>query len=241
MSRRNYDSAGGRQSPVTQLKLAVLISGSGTNLQALIDACAEADYPATISLIISNTKNSGGLARAERANIPSLVIRRTDFAERSAFDDALTAALKAANVDLICLAGFMRVLGQPFVERWRDRVINIHPALLPAFKGLHTHRRALEAGVRIAGCTVHYVRAEVDVGPIIAQAAVAVLPGDNEESLGQRVLKQEHRLYPLAVELIARGQVRIEGGNAHLEGACLEGAWAKEDGALINPRPVTEK
>jgi phosphoribosylglycinamide formyltransferase-1 len=241
MSRRNYDSAGGRQSPVTQLKLAVLISGSGTNLQALIDACAEADYPATISLIISNTKNSGGLARAERANIPSLVIRHTDFAERSAFDDALTAALKAANVDLICLAGFMRVLGQPFVERWRDRVINIHPALLPAFKGLHTHRRALEAGVRIAGCTVHYVRAEVDVGPIIAQAAVAVLPGDNEESLGQRVLKQEHRLYPLAVELIARGQVRIEGGNAHLEGACLEGAWAKEDGALINPRPVTEK
>jgi phosphoribosylglycinamide formyltransferase-1 len=231
---------------VTQLKLAVLISGSGTNLQALIDACAEADYPATISLIISNTKNSGGLARAERANIPSLVIRHTDFAERSAFDDALTAALKAANVDLICLAGFMRVLGQPFVERWRDRVINIHPALLPAFKGLHTHRRALEAGVRIAGCTVHYVRAEVDVGPIIAQAAVAVLPGDNEESLGQRVLKQEHRLYPLAVELIARGQVRIEGGNAHLEGACLEGAclegaWAKEDGALINPRPVTEK
>ncbi len=241
MGRRNYDSAGGRQSPVTQLKLAVLISGSGTNLQALIDACAEADYPATISLIISNTKNSGGLARAERANIPSLVIRHTDFAERSAFDDALTAALKAANVDLICLAGFMRVLGQPFVERWRDRVINIHPALLPAFKGLHTHRRALEAGVRIAGCTVHYVRAEVDVGPIIAQAAVAVLPGDNEESLGQRVLKQEHRLYPLAVELIARGQVRIEGGNAHLEGACLEGAWAKEDGALINPRPVTEK
>jgi phosphoribosylglycinamide formyltransferase-1 len=241
MSRRNYDSAGGRQSPVTQLKLAVLISGSGTNLQALIDACAEADYPATISLIISNTKNAGGLARAERANIPSLVIRHTDFAERSAFDDALTAALKAANVDLICLAGFMRVLGQPFVERWRDRVINIHPALLPAFKGLHTHRRALEAGVRIAGCTVHYVRAEVDVGPIIAQAAVAVLPGDNEESLGQRVLKQEHRLYPLAVELIARGQVRIEGGNAHLEGACLEGAWAKEDGALINPRPVTEK
>ena len=241
MSRRNYDSAGGRQSPVTQLKLAVLISGSGTNLQALIDACAKADYPATISLIISNTKNSGGLARAERANIPSLVIRHTDFAERSAFDDALTAALKAANVDLICLAGFMRVLGQPFVERWRDRVINIHPALLPAFKGLHTHRRALEAGVRIAGCTVHYVRAEVDVGPIIAQAAVAVLPGDNEESLGQRVLKQEHRLYPLAVELIARGQVRIEGGNAHLEGACLEGAWAKEDGALINPWPVTEK
>ena len=236
MSRRNNDSAGGRESPVTQLKLAVLISGSGTNLQALIDACAKANYPASISLVISNIENAAGLARAKRANIPSLVIRHTDFGERDAFDDALTAALKAVNVDLICLAGFMRVLGQPFVEHWRDRIINIHPALLPAFMGLHTHRRALEAGVRIAGCTVHYVRAEVDVGPIIAQAAVAVLPGDNEESLGQRVLKQEHQLYPLAVELIARGHVQIEGGNAR-----LESAWAREDAALINPRPVTKK
>ena len=230
MSRRKNDSAGGREIPVTQLKLAVLISGSGTNLQALIDACAEADYPASISVVISNRDNAGGLARAERANIPTVVIRHSDFEERGAFDDALTVALEEVNVDLICLAGFMRVLGQPFVEHWQDRLINIHPALLPAFKGLHTHRRALEAGVRIAGCTVHYVRAEVDVGPIIAQAAVAVVPGDSEESLGQRVLKQEHRLYPLAVELIARGQVRIEGGNAQ-----LESAWASEDAALINP------
>ncbi len=236
MSRRSNDSAGERESPVTQLKLAVLISGSGTNLQALIDACAKANYPASISLVISNIEKAAGLARAKRANIPSLVIRHTDFRERRAFDDALSAALKAVDVDLICLAGFMRVLGQPFVDQWQDRIINIHPALLPAFIGLHTHRRALEAGVRITGCTVHYVRAEVDVGPIIAQAAVAVLPGDNEESLSQRVLKQEHRLYPLAVELIARGHVQIEGGNTH-----LESAWASDDAALINPRPVTEK
>ncbi|MDA0230556.1 MAG: phosphoribosylglycinamide formyltransferase [Proteobacteria bacterium] len=237
MSRRKKnDSAGGREGPARQLRLAVLISGSGTNLQALIDACSEADYPARICLVISNKDNAGGLARAENANIPTLIIRHTDFEARGAFDDALTAALEAANVDLVCLAGFLRVLGQPFVEHWQDRLINIHPALLPAFKGLHTHRQALEAGVRIAGCTVHYVRAEVDVGPIIAQAAVAVLPGDSEESLGQRVLKQEHRLYPLAVELIARGKVRIEGGNAHLQ--C---AWAREDALLINPPPATRK
>jgi phosphoribosylglycinamide formyltransferase-1 len=144
--------------------------------------------------------------------------------------------LEEAGVELICLAGFMRVLGNDFVSHWRDGLINIHPALLPAFKGLHTHKRALEAGVRIAGCTVHFVRAEVDVGPIIVQAAVAVLPGDTEESLGRRVLKQEHRLYPLAVELIARGRVRIEGGRAHIEGAS-----GSEDAALVNPPPTPEK
>ena len=236
MSKREIDSVGKRESPVKQLKLAVLISGSGTNLQALIDACAGADFPAGISLVISNQKDAGGLTRADKAEIPTLVVGHTDFSDRDAFDDALTAALEAANVDLICLAGFMRVLGSAFVEHWRDRLINIHPALLPAFKGMHTHRRALEAGVRIAGCTVHYVRAEVDVGPIIAQAAVAVLPGDTEESLGQRVLRQEHRLYPLAVELIARGQVRIESGNAK-----LDSGWAGEDVALINPLPGREK
>ena len=236
MAKPENDSEGGCTSAVTQLKLAVLISGSGTNLQALIDACAKADYPAQISLVISNQHNTGGLARAMKANIQTQVIRHTDFTDRDAFDRALTAALEDAKVNLICLAGFMRVLGHDFVNHWQDRVINIHPALLPAFKGLHTHRRALEAGVRIAGCTVHYVRAEVDVGPIIVQAAVAVLPGDTEESLGQRVLKQEHRIYPLAVELIARGKVRMEGRNVRQE--C---AWAGENAALINPAPLSEK
>ena len=236
MSKRIIDSVGKRQSSVTQLKLAVLISGGGTNLQALIDARAGTDFPAGISLVISNQENAGGLMRADKAEIPTRVIRHLDFTDRDAFDDALTAALEAANVELICLAGFMRILGRAFIEHWQDRLINIHPALLPAFKGLHTHRHALEAGVRIAGCTVHYVRAEVDVGPIIAQAAVAVLPGDTEESLGQRVLKQEHRLYPLAVELIARGHVRIEGGNTK-----LESDWAGEDATLLNPLPAPEK
>ena len=236
MSRLINDSVGGYESPVKQLKLAVLVSGSGTNLQSLIDACADPDFPAAIALVISNKENTGGLARAERAKISTLVIRHTDYADRGSYDDALSTALEAANVDLTCLAGFMRVLGSAFVDHWRDRLINIHPALLPAFKGLHTHRRALGAGVRITGCTVHFVRAEVDVGPIIAQAAVAVLPGDTEESLAQRVLKQEHRIYPLAVELIARGQVRIDGGNAHVETTS-----AGEGTALLNPSPQAEK
>ena len=220
---------------MAQMKLAVLISGSGTNLQALIDACAEADYPARISLVISNRENAGGLERAKAAGLPTLVIRHTKFAKRDDFDRALTEALEPANVDLICLAGFMRVLGHNFVDHWRDRLINIHPALLPSFKGLHTHKRALEAGVRITGCTVHYVRAEVDVGPIVAQAAVPVLPGDTEDSLAQRVLEQEHRIYPLAVELIARGQVKVDGG-----GGQITGAQESEMAVLINPPPLAK-
>lgn len=219
------------------MKLAVLISGGGTNLQALIDACAEPDYPARISLVISNREDAGGLERARKAHIPSLVIRHTDYTERGDFDRALSSALAAADIDLICLAGFMRVLGATFVDLWQDRLVNIHPALLPAFKGLHSHARALEAGVRIAGCTVHYVRADVDVGPIIAQAAVAVLPGDSEQSLAQRVLRQEHRLYPLAVALIARGQVHVENGRVRIDGH----TGADEGVALINPLPPTEK
>jgi phosphoribosylglycinamide formyltransferase-1 len=232
MSGRTNDSTGGSAITVTQLKLAVLISGSGTNLQALIDACADVEYPAEISLVISNKDGAGGLERAERAGIPTLVIRHTDFASRDDFDNALTTALEEAKADLVCLAGFMRVLERNFVEYWRDRLINIHPALLPAFKGLHTHKRALEAGVRIAGCTVHFVRAEVDVGPIIAQAAVPVLPDDTEESLARRVLEQEHRIYPIAIELIARGQVTVEGVTAQLRGQ-PETQWA----ALVNPQP----
>ncbi|MBT3172402.1 MAG: phosphoribosylglycinamide formyltransferase [Rhodospirillaceae bacterium] len=233
MSKRENDSKRGRNGRAAQLKLAVLISGSGTNLQALIDACAEPDYPARISLVIANKDDAGGLARAAKVNIATQIIRHKDFAEREAFDQALSDALEAADIDLICLAGFMRVLGATFVEHWKDRLINIHPALLPSFKGLHTHQRALEAGVRIAGCTVHYVRADVDVGPIIAQAAVPVLPGDNEDNLAARVLKQEHRLYPLAVELIARGLVHVENGRVRIE----EADSRAEDAALINPPP----
>jgi len=216
---------------VAQLNLAVLISGSGTNLQALIDACADADYPAQISLVISNKENAGGLDRAKKSGIPTLVIRHTDFNERDEFDKALTDALESAKANLICLAGFMRILGVNFVNHWRGRLVNIHPSLLPAFKGLHTHKRALEAGVRIAGCTVHYVCTEVDVGPIIAQAAVPIMPNDTEECLAERVLEQEHRLYPLAVELIARGQVHIVEGCTQITDAATPTM-----AALINPQ-----
>jgi len=221
---------------VKQLKLAVLISGSGTNLQALIDACADADYPAQISLVISNKENADGLNRAKKVGIQTMIIRHTDFTERDKFDQALTEALESAKVDLICLAGFMRILGHSFVNRWRDRLINIHPALLPAFKGLHTHKRALEAGVRITGCTVHYVSTEVDVGPIVAQAAVLVMPNDTEECLAKRVLEQEHRIYPLAVELIARGQVQIYGKCTQ-----ITGTRKPQSASLINPQLQKDK
>lgn len=194
---------------MARLKVAVLISGRGSNLQALIDACAQRDFPADIRLVLSNRSDAQGLARAAQAGIATQVISHRDFATRDAFDAALDAALQAAGIELVCLAGFMRLLGEAFVERWRDRLVNIHPSLLPAFRGLDTHARALAAGVRFTGCTVHFVRAAVDDGPIIVQAAVPVLPGDDSEALAARVLAAEHRAYPLALRLIAEGRVRV--------------------------------
>jgi phosphoribosylglycinamide formyltransferase-1 len=192
---------------MARLKLGILISGRGSNLQALIDACAAPDFPAEIALVISNKTDAAGLDRAKTAGIPARVIthRGPDF------EAALGGALRGAGVELVCLAGFMRVLSADFVARWPDRLINIHPSLLPAFPGLDTHRRALEAGVTTAGCTVHFVRAAVDAGPIILQAAVPVLPGDSEADLAARVLAEEHRLYPQAVRLIAEGRIRLKG------------------------------
>jgi len=237
MSKRENHSVPSLTEGSEKMKVAVLISGGGTNLQALIDACAAPDFPARIALVIANEEDAGGLERARQVGIRTQTIRHKDFTERVDFDYALSAALEKEDVDLICLAGFMRVLGAPFVTRWKDKLINIHPALLPAFKGLHTHARALEAGVRIVGCTVHYVGINVDVGPIIAQAAVAVLPGDTEETLAQRVLKQEHRLYPLAVELIARGQVAVVDGHVEIAGF----GRSDEEPVLINPHPSAQK
>ena len=222
---------------MARLKCAVLISGRGSNLQALLDACAEPAFPAEIVAVVSNRADAGGLERAQAAGVPTRVIDHHEFGDRKAFDAALDGALREMGAEFICLAGFMRVLGAPFVTRWEDKLINIHPALLPAFKGLHTHARALETGVRIAGCTVHYVGIDVDVGPIIAQAAVAVLPGDTEESLAQRVLKQEHRLYPLAVELIARGQVTVSDGRVEIAGSDS----SSEEAVLSNPLPSSRK
>lgn len=203
---------------MARLKVAVLISGRGSNLQALIDACAAADFPAEIGLVLSNRADAQGLERAARAGIATQVIPHRAFKDRAEFDAALDQALTAAGIELVCLAGFMRLLGAEFVARWRDRLINIHPSLLPAFRGLDTHRRALAAGVRFTGCTVHFVRAELDDGPIIVQAAVPVLPGDDADSLAARVLAAEHRAYPLALRLIAEGRARVVDERVEISG-----------------------
>jgi phosphoribosylglycinamide formyltransferase-1 len=215
---------------VARLKVAVLISGRGSNLQALIDACADPAFPAEIRLVISNEPGAQGLARAERAGIPARAIDHRRFQDRAGFDAALDHALKEAGIELVCLAGFMRLLTDAFVERWRDRMINIHPSLLPAFKGLKTHERVLAAGVRFTGCTVHFVRPAMDEGPIIVQAAVAVLPDDDAGRLADRVLAEEHKAYPLALRLIAEGRVTIRDERAHISGAASPATTA-----LLNP------
>ena len=195
---------------MTRKRIGVLISGRGSNLGALIEACKAPDYPAKIVLVISNLPSAQGLLRAESALIPALVINHKDFATREGFDAALDTALNEAGVELLCNAGFMRLHSEGFVARWRNRHLNVHPSLLPAFRGLHSHARVLEAGATITGCTVHFVRPEMDTGPIVAQAAVQVLPDDTPESLGARVLDAEHRLYPHALRLVASGEVRVE-------------------------------
>jgi phosphoribosylglycinamide formyltransferase-1 len=194
---------------MAKLKLGVLISGRGSNLQALIDAAADPAYPAEIALVISNKADAGGLVRAEAAGIATKVIPHKEFASREAFDAALDKALRDAGVGLVCLAGFMRLLTPGFSQGWHDRLINIHPSLLPSFKGLDSHAQALKAGVRFSGCTVHFVRPEMDAGPIILQAAVPVHDGDDEDRLAARILEAEHKSYPLAVRLIAEGRVKV--------------------------------
>jgi phosphoribosylglycinamide formyltransferase 1 len=196
---------------VTKTRTGVLISGRGSNLQALIEACKAAASPAEIVLVVSNVPSAQGLAHAENAAIPTCTINHKDFASREAFDSAVNEALREAQVDLLCNAGFMRLHTEGFVRDWWNRHLNIHPSLLPAFPGLETHARALKAGVKISGCTVHFVRPTMDAGPIVAQAAVPVLPGDTEDSLADRVLAAEHRLYPHALRLVASGAVRVEG------------------------------
>ena len=195
----------------TKKRTAILISGRGSNMQALVAAASAADYPAEIVLVISNRPDAAGLQWAEANGLATLVIDHKAHASRAAFEDALQQALDEANVELIALAGFMRLMTPAFVERWRDRMINIHPSLLPSFRGLHTHEQALAAGVRIAGCTVHFVRTETDTGPIIAQAAVPVLSSDTATTLAARVLEAEHKIYPIALKLVALGCASCEG------------------------------
>ncbi|MEI6986636.1 MAG: phosphoribosylglycinamide formyltransferase [Rhodospirillaceae bacterium] len=194
---------------MARMKVAVLISGRGSNLQSLIDACADSAFPAEISLVISSQGDAHGLARAKDAGIRAEVINHRSFNARQGFEATIDATLRAAKIELVCMAGFMRILTPWFVERWRDRLINIHPSLLPAFTGLDTHARVLSAGARFSGCTIHYVRPELDDGPILVQAVVPVMPGETPDSLASRVLAAEHRCYPVALQLIAEGRVRI--------------------------------
>lgn len=192
-------------------RIGILISGRGSNMSALIDACKDPNYPAEIVTVISNVPEAPGLEAAQKAGIVTATVDHKEYPSRKAFEKDLNGALRAAEVEIICSAGFMRLLTESFVEAWRDRQLNIHPSLLPAFKGLHTHERAIEAGVKLSGCTVHFVRTEMDSGPIIAQAAVPVLADDTPEELAARVLTAEHRLYPFALELVASGKTKVDG------------------------------
>jgi phosphoribosylglycinamide formyltransferase-1 len=198
----------------TKVRCAVLISGRGSNLAALIAACRARDFPAAIVLAISNVEGADGLRHADEAGIPTRVISHRNYDSREAFDHVIDGALREHEVSLVCEAGFMRIHSDKFVRRWEGRLINIHPSLLPAFKGTRVHQQVLDAGVRISGCTVHFIVAEVDSGPIIAQAAVPVQMGDTVASLSSRVLEAEHGLYPEALRLVAEGRVKLENGKA---------------------------
>jgi phosphoribosylglycinamide formyltransferase-1 len=212
--------------------IVILISGRGSNMAALVDAAADGSLPVQVAAVASNRPDAVGLAIAASRGIPTRVVDSARFSGREAFDDALAGIIDAFSPDLVALAGFMRILSDGFVARYAGRLINIHPSLLPAFPGLHTHRRALEAGVRIHGCTVHFVTPALDRGPIIAQAAVPVLDGDDEASLAARVLAQEHRIYGQAVRWFAEGRLRLAGERVALA--------AEQDGSagLIAPRVV---
>jgi|SRR5690242_5990656 phosphoribosylglycinamide formyltransferase 1 len=200
-------------------RVAILISGRGSNMAALIEAATDKTYPAEIAAVISNRPDAGGLMVARTSGIITEVVDHTAFGkDRVAFERALQAVLEKHRVDIVCLAGFMRLLSAGFVSQWQHRILNIHPALLPAFKGLDTHRRALDAGVKVHGATVHFVVPEMDSGPIIAQAAVTVRPGETEEELAARVLKVEHQIYPQALKLLAEGRLRIENGRCLIDG-----------------------
>jgi len=203
---------------MADLALAVLISGRGSNLQALIDACADPDFPAHIVRVISNRPNAQGLDRAAKAGIATTVIDQTNYPDRAAFDGALSAEIHKSEAGLVCLAGFMRLLGDDFVGSLENRLINIHPSLLPAFKGLNVHQRVIEAGVKVSGCTVHFVRPETDAGPIIGQSEVPVREDDIPDTLAARVLEAEHECYPAAVRLIAEGRVDVDGDRVLVDG-----------------------
>ena len=212
-------------------RVAILISGRGSNMAALIDAASAADFPAEIVAVISNRSDAAGLEKAKASGVATQVIESKPFGkDRAAFEAALQQALDAAKVDLICLGGFMRLFTAAFVQRWYGKMLNIHPSLLPSFPGLDPHGQALQAGVKISGATVHFVIPETDAGPIVMQGAVTVADDDTAETLSQRILGIEHRIYPEALRLLASGQVRLEGDLCRIDGR------ADRDGTLISPR-----
>lgn len=213
-----------------RLRLGVLASGGGTNLQAIIDRCQDHDFPAEIAVVIANNPDAGALERARQAGIPVRCINHRDFAGREAFDTALVAALREADVQLVVLAGFMRIITRVMLDAFPQRIINIHPALLPAFPGLHVQQQAIDYGARFSGCTVHFVDGGVDTGPIIIQAVVPVFPGDTADTLAARILEQEHKIYPRAIQLIAQGRVLVEG-----RAVTIDPPATPEIAAFINP------
>ena len=206
-------------------RVAILISGRGSNMAALIEAAKDKNYPAEIALVLSNERSAEGLARARAAGVTTAVVDHRRFGkDREAFERALQAELDAHRIELVCLAGFMRLLTPWFVGRWQGRMLNIHPALLPAFKGLDTHARALAAGAQRHGATVHFVVPEMDSGPIIAQGSVEVRAGDSEQTLAARVLDVEHRIYPQALKLVAENRVKVIDGRCLIDGVAVQTA-----------------
>ncbi|WJH39575.1 phosphoribosylglycinamide formyltransferase [Aliirhizobium terrae] len=211
-------------------RVAVFISGGGSNMLSLADACEAADFPAEIVAVISDKPTAGGIAKAEARGIKTFVFERKAYADKAEHEAAILAALDEIKPDIICLAGYMRLISGEFISRYEGRMLNIHPSLLPLFPGLHTHQRAIDAGMKIAGCSAHFVTEGMDEGPIVAQAAVPVIAGDTADTLATRVLTVEHKLYPLALKLLAEGKVKMDGGKA-----ILEGVPAKDDTKLISP------
>jgi phosphoribosylglycinamide formyltransferase-1 len=216
---------------VSAAPVAVLVSGSGTNLQSLLDAASEPGYPARIAVVVSNVPGVKALERATLAGVPTRVLPHQGYADRTAYDRALVEAIAPFGCAIACLAGFMRLLGPTFLRAFPGGVLNVHPALLPSFPGLHSHRQALEHGVKVTGCTVHLVDEGTDTGPIVAQAAVPVLENDTEESLQKRIQEQEHRLFPLALGLLAAGRLKVEGRRVRVVGSGPVPAGV----ALVNP------
>jgi phosphoribosylglycinamide formyltransferase-1 len=215
---------------VKKLRIGALASGGGSNLQSIIGGCRDGSLAAEVVLVLTNNPEAGALNRAKQAGIPCLCLDHRRYASREDFDRAVVAALQDAGVELVVLAGFMRLISSVFLEAYPGRILNIHPALLPAFPGLHVQRKALEGGARFAGCTVHFVDGGVDTGPIIIQAVVPVLDDDTEATLSARILQQEHRIYPRAIQLFAQGRLHIEGRRVRVDPPC-----PPPTSALVNP------